>query len=33
LPIQAEIRLTVGEQVGARDYSLKDRFVDDIGIS
>jgi hypothetical protein len=31
--IQAEIRRIVGEQVGAFDYSLKDRFVDDIGIS
>jgi hypothetical protein len=31
--IQAEIRRIVGEQVGAWDYSLKDRFVDDIGIS
>ena len=31
--IQAEIRRIVGEQVGVWDYSLKDRFVDDIGIS
>ena len=31
--IQAEIRRIVGEQVGAWDYSLRDRFVDDIGIS
>lgn len=31
--IQAEIRRIVGEQVGAWDYRLKDRFVDDIGIS
>jgi hypothetical protein len=31
--IQAEIRQIVGEQVGAYDYRLKDRFVDDIGIS
>jgi hypothetical protein len=30
--IQAEIRRIVGDQVGAYDYSLKDRFVDDIGI-
>jgi hypothetical protein len=26
------IRRIVGEQVGAWDYRLKDRFVDDIGI-
>jgi hypothetical protein len=31
--IQAGIRRIIGEQVGAYDYSLKDRFVDDIGIS
>ena len=31
--IQAEVRRIVGEQVGAWDYSLKARFVDDIGIS
>ena len=31
--IQAEIRRIVGEQVGAWDYRLEDRFVDDIGIS
>jgi hypothetical protein len=31
--IQAEIRRIVGEHVGAWDYSLQDRFVDDIGIS
>ena len=31
--IQAEIRRIVGEQVGAWDYSLKARFVDDVGIS
>jgi hypothetical protein len=31
--IQAEIRRIIGEQVGAWDYSLKARFVDDIGIS
>lgn len=31
--IQAEIRRIVGEQVGAWDYRLKARFVDDIGIS
>ena len=31
--IQAEVRRLVGEQVGAWDYSLKARFVDDIGIS
>ena len=31
--IQAEVRRIVGEQVNAWDYSLKDRFVDDIGIS
>ena len=31
--IQTEIRRIVGEQVGAHDYNLKDRFVDDIGIS
>ena len=31
--IQVEIRRIVGEQVGAYDYSLEDRFVDDIGIS
>ena len=30
--IQAQVRRIVGEQVGAYDYSLKDRFVDDIGI-
>ena len=30
--IQAEIRRIVGEQVGAWDYNLKARFVDDIGI-
>ena len=30
--IQAEIRRIVGEQVGAWNYSLKARFVDDIGI-
>jgi acyl carrier protein len=29
----AEIRRIVGEQVGAWDYSLKARFVDDIGVS
>jgi hypothetical protein len=27
-----EIRLVVGETVGAYDYRLKDTFVDDIGI-
>jgi len=31
--IHAEIRRIVGEQVGVYDYSLKDRFVDEIGIS
>jgi hypothetical protein len=31
--IQAEIRRIVGEHVGVWDYSLKARFVDDIGIS
>lgn len=31
--IQAEVRRIVGEQVGAWDYSLKAKFVDDIGIS
>lgn len=31
--IQAEIRRFVGEQVGAWDYGLKARFVEDIGIS
>ena len=31
--IQAEIRRIVGDQVGAWDYSLKARFVDDIGVS
>jgi hypothetical protein len=31
--IQTEIRRIVGEQVGAWDYSLKARFVDDIGVS
>jgi len=31
--IQAEVRRIVGEHVGAWDYSLKARFVDDIEIS
>jgi hypothetical protein len=31
--IHAEVRRIVGEQVGAWNYSLKARFVDDIGIS
>ena len=31
--IQAEIRRIIGDQVGACDYRLKDRFVDDIGIN
>ena len=30
--IQVEVRRIVGEQVGAWDYRMKDRFVDDIGI-
>jgi hypothetical protein len=30
--IQAEIRRIVGETVGAYDYRLRDRFVDDIGV-
>lgn len=31
--IQAEVRRIVREQVGAWDYKLRARFVDDIGIS